>query len=418
MKALKLGAATLAAVVALGSVAACGRSTGASNSGSAPGVTKDSITIGASAPLTGPIAGYGVLVRSAAAYFHYVNAHDGGVMMADGVRRKINYKYYDDQYQPAAALQNAHRLVEQDHVFATVGVVGTPPSEAMRPYLNQQRVPEVFCLSATTALGSDYSKYPWTIGWPLTFATEGAIDANYLEQNHAGAKVAILYVDNDGGKDLLGGFKKAIAGTSIKIVEQESYEATDASVTSQMAKLAHSGANVFFNISTSKYTAQAISSAVSLNWHPVQLLASVGADASVLNQAGASASQGILSVAYLKDPSDPKWASDADMQLYRSVISKYGSGLDADNEQAVEGVAAAESFVSVLEKSQPTRADLMKHLRSMDRITNGLFLPGISMTTSANDPYPIESAYQEKFVSGKWQVVGNLISYEGHTPAA
>jgi len=378
--------------------------------GAVPGVTATTISIGGSGPITGAEAPYGAEVLAAAAYFKYVDANDGGVTMADGVKRSIKYTYYDDQYDAGRALQNAERLVDQDHVFALFGVVGTPAAEGVRPFLNQNQVPELFATTPTAAVSTDISEYPWTIGFNLASVTEGTIDGHYIATTLPDAKVGILYLNNAGDQDDVKGFEAAIQGTKVKVVDSESYEATDTTVASQMAKLASSGANVFFNLSTAAAAAQSITTASNLGWHPLQLLASVGANATILSQIPAAKTQGIKSLTYLKDPSDPRWAADAGMTLYKSVMKQYAPTLNSADNLAVIGFAAAESLVSLLQSSQPTRASVMANVRQLKNVTEGLFLPGVTLNTSATDLLPIGAAYQEQWINGRWNLVGGALS--------
>jgi branched-chain amino acid transport system substrate-binding protein len=397
--------ALLAVIVVL--AAGCGRGSSSGGSGgtaSDPGITANSIKLGGSYPFSGPASAYGTIGASAKAYFDWLNAK-GGV---NG--RKIDFVALDDGYEPARALQNAKRLVEQDKVFAMFNSLGTANNLATWDYLNQAKVPQVYVATGASEFGADPSKHPFTIGWQPDYVSEARVYASYLKDSKPNAKVAVLYQNDAFGKDLLDGFKSAIGGTGITVAAAESYEVTDPTVDSQVSKLASSKADVFLDITTPKFGAQAIHRLTEINWKPLHILNNVAASKTlVLKPAGLAASKGIVSVAYLKDAEDPRWNSDAAMQEYKSGLKQYAPKLDVNEPFNVYGWAVASSMAKALgEMKQPTRAALMDTIRNQN-MQLPLLLPGINVQTSATDGYPIQDMQMIRFDGNRWQTISNVI---------
>jgi branched-chain amino acid transport system substrate-binding protein len=397
--------ALLAVIVVL--AAGCGRGSSSGGSGgtaSDPGITANSIKLGGSYPFSGPASAYGTIGASAKAYFDWLNAK-GGV---NG--RKIDFVALDDGYEPARALQNAKRLVEQDKVFAMFNTLGTANNLATWDYLNQAKVPQVYVATGASEFGADPSKHPFTIGWQPDYVSEARVYASYLKDSKPNAKVAVLYQNDAFGKDLLDGFKSAIGGTGITVAAAESYEVTDPTVDSQVSKLASSKADVFLDITTPKFGAQAIHRLTEINWKPLHILNNVAASKTlVLKPAGLAASKGIVSVAYLKDAEDPRWNSDAAMQEYKAGLKQYAPKLDVNEPFNVYGWAVASSMAKALgEMKQPTRAALMDTIRNQN-MQLPLLLPGINVQTSATDGYPIQDMQMIRFDGNRWQTISNVI---------
>src|ERR671930_2258952 len=333
--------------------AGCGRSSGGGGQGGGdPGITSSSIKLGGSYPFSGPASAYGTIAKGANAYFKYVN-DQGGV---NG--RKIEFVTYDDGYEPQRALTNAKKLVEQDKVFALFNTLGTANNIAIWDYANQQKVPQLFVATGSSAWGADVGAHPWTIGWQPNYVTEAKVYAEYLKQNKPNAKVAVLYQNDAYGKDLLGGFQAGIAGSGIKVVAKQSYEATDPSDASQVKKLAGSGADVFLDITTPKFGAQAIATVAQTTWKPLHILNNVAASkAQVLAPVGLQNAQGIISTAYFKDPEDPQWANDSAMTTYKTNLVKYQPGANDNDPFNAYGWAEANTLVDTLKKmGDPSRA--------------------------------------------------------------
>jgi branched-chain amino acid transport system substrate-binding protein len=390
--------------------AACGRSdssSGGGGGGSAkadPGITKTSIKLGGSYPFSGPASAYGTIGDGAKAYFKFLNSK-GGV---NG--RKINFIALDDGYEPPKALQNARRLVQQDKVFAMFNTLGTPNNLAIWDFLNQQKVPQLYVATGASAFGADIQKHPYTIGWQPNYVTEAKVYADYLKKVKPKAKVAVLYQNDGFGKDLLGGFTSAISGTDIKVVKKEPYNVTDPTVASQVDRLSRSGADTFLNITTPKFSAQAIAAVAKSGWKPLHLLNNVGADKNlVLKPVGLANAKGIVSTAYFKDPQDPQWANDAAVKEYRSALKQFSPKSDPEDDFNMYGWTVAQTMAKALEQmKQPTRAALMDAVRNMS-VAQGTLLPGNKVETTPDDGYPLEAMQIIKFDGQNWKLQGNLI---------
>jgi branched-chain amino acid transport system substrate-binding protein len=389
--------------------AACGRDDegggGGGGGGSAdPGITDKEIKLGGSYPFSGPASAYGIIGDGAKAHFEFVNAK-GGI---DG--RKINFKALDDGYEPPRALQNARRLIQQDKVFALFNTLGTPNNLAIWDYVNQQKVPHLFVATGASDWGKDIEKHPYTIGWQPNYVTEAKVYADFLKQEKPKAKVAVLYQNDGAGKDLLGGFEDAIGGSGIKVVDKEPYNVTDPTVSAQVGRLARSGADTFLNITTPKFSAQAIATIAKTDWKPLHILNNVGASKTlVLKPVGFENAKGIVSTAYFKDPEDPQWADDAAMKEYRDGLKKYSPKSNPDDPFYMYGWTAAQTMVKALEAmEEPTRESLMEAVRNLD-VEIGTMLPGNKIQTSPDDGYPIEAMQIMEFDGTNWKLQGELI---------
>ena len=385
--------------------AGCGREGGGGGQAGDPGITPASIKLGGSYPFSGPASAYGTIGRGAQAFFRYIN-DQGGVG-----GRKIEFVTYDDGYEPARALTNAKRLVEQDKVFGLFNTLGTANNLAIWEYANQQRVPQVFVATGASNWGSDIGGHPWTIGWQPNYVTEAKVYAQYLRQNKPDATVAVLYQNDAYGKDLLAGFQAGIAGSAIRIVDRQSYEASDPSVASQVKRLASSRAQVLVDITTPKFGAQAIATVAQTTWKPLHILNNVAASkAQVLAPVGLKNAQGIVSTAYFKDPEDPQWATDAAMVSYKTNLAKYQPGADVNDPFNAYGWAAANTMVETLKRMRsPTRAGLMEAARHLD-MEIPLLLPGVRVKTDGtSDGYPIEAMQITRFQGEVFHLVGNVI---------
>jgi len=385
--------------------------------GQTPGVTAKTITIGGTFPLTGPAAAYSPIALGMKAYFSFINARRG----PDGKRgvggRQIIWKFYDDAYNPANTVQLTRRLVEQDKVFATVGQLGTENNLAVRSYLNQQKVPQTLVSTGASYWGLQYKEFPWTIGWQPDYIAEGRIYGLHMKANFNGKKIAVLYQNDDYGKDYLYGVRAALGKTyaDANIVAEVPFEVTATSLASQMTKIKASGATIFVLLATPTPTIRAYATGKALGFNPEQIyLNSVGATAAFLNiavgAAGAAYVNGSLSVAYLKDPSSPTWDNDAAMKEYRAIMAKYAPSAKATDGLYLYGVAKAETFVQALYKAgkDPTRAGLMAALLSMNSV-NKFALPGVMQKTSKSDHWVISQMQLERYTHPDWKLQGQLI---------
>jgi branched-chain amino acid transport system substrate-binding protein len=401
--------ALLAALVM--ALVACGRDDddgGAGEGGSDPGITKDSIKLGGSYPFSGPASAYRSIEQGAQAYFASVNA-DGGV---DG--RKIEFVTLDDAYEPPKALQNARRLIQEEQVFALFNTLGTANNAAIWDYVNKQKVPQVYVATGASLWGADVNAHPYTTGWQPDYVTESQVYADYLDKEKPQAKVAVLYQNDAFGEDLLNGFKKAIEGTGIEVVAEESYEVTDPTVSSQMSKLASSDADTFLNISTPKFGAQAIVAADKLGWKVLHIINNVSASKLlVLEPAGLDKAQGLVSTAYFKDPASPEWEDDDAMKEFKDGLTRFEPRANPEDPNCVFGWSAAATMVEALKgMKEPTRDALMDSVRNMDTEIPTL-LPGIKVAMSgSDDAYPIEAMQIQRFEGENWKLLGDVIQAE------
>jgi len=380
--------------------------------GADPGVTRTSITIGGTVPLTGVAAAYGPVGRGAEAYFKYVNAN-GGV---NG--RRIVYRYLDDAYNPTTTLERTRRLV-QGGAFAIFNSVGTEHNLSTRPYLNQSKVPQVFVASSAGTFGTESKRYPYTLGYGPTYLAEGRMYGQYLAAQRPGARIAVLSQNDDYGREVVAGLTEAL-GTRARIVAQEAYEvsAPDVSVSQKVATLRDSGAGVLVLVATPAFAIRAYTAADKLAWKPLVLVGSVSAGPATIqaaDDATATVTEGSLTIGYLKDPSDPRWATDAGGRLYRQIVQRYGVGGNPNDVLNVYGMAAAHSFVGVLRRAgkTPTREGLLRAVSSLNERGNPFLLPGIHVRTTVTDRFPIEQARLQRWTNGRWVGFGPVLSAAG-----
>jgi branched-chain amino acid transport system substrate-binding protein len=404
-------AAVVACIAMAG--AGCGRDEGGGGGGGgggdATGVTKDTIKLGTTFPLSGPASAYSTITRAQKAYFDMVNAQ-GGV---NG--RKIEYTVLDDGYEPPRAVQNARRLITQEKVFALFNPLGTPPNLAIWDYVNQQKVPQLFVATGAPEWGADVEAHPWTIGWQPDYVTEALAQADYLVKEKPNAKVALLYQNDDFGKGFLEGFEKQIKGSNVKIVARESYEVTDPTVAPQVSKLARSGADTFVDVSTPKPAAQAIGTVAQSDWKPLHLISNVASSkALVFRPVGLENAKGILATIYTKEPDSKEFADDQAMKDYKTNLKKYCSKCNAEEPFNVYGWSTAYTMVETLKKAGDdlNRDTIMDAARSLD-LEAPLLLPGIKIKTGDGDGYPIESVQLARFNGDSWDLVGDVYSNEG-----
>ena len=401
------------ALLVLALASGCGRgdedggvgSGGEKGAAAAPGITKTSIKLGGSYPFSGPASAYASIALGAKARFEYENSK-GGV---NG--RKIEFTTLDDGYEPQRAVTNVRRLVEEDKVFALFNTLGTPNNLAIWDYTNQKKVPQLFVATGASNWGADVKSHPYTTGWQPDYVSEAKTYANFLKTEKPDAKVAVLYQNDGFGKDLLGGFEKAIEGSSVKVVAKESYEVTDPTITSQMRKLAGSGADTFLNITTPKFSALAIATIAKSDWKPLHILNNVGASKTlVLKPVGFENAKGIISTTYFKDPDSPDWADDEAMKEYKDNVKKFEPRANPSDSFTAYGWTAAATMVKALDDmKEPTRESLMESVRSMDTEIP-MLLPGIKVTMDGEtDGYPIEAMQIMEFDGTNWKLKGDVI---------
>jgi ABC-type branched-subunit amino acid transport system substrate-binding protein len=371
------------------------------------GATDTEIKIGNIMPYSGPASAYGVIGKTEAAYFKKIN-DAGGI---NG--RKINFISYDDGYSPPKTVEQARKLVESDEVLFIFNSLGTPPNSAIHKYMNSKKVPQLFIATGATKW-NDPKNFPWTMGWQPSYQSEAQIYAKYILKEKPNAKIAVLYQNDDYGKDYVKGLKDGLgAKAASMIVAEESYETTEPSVDDHIVKLKASGADVFIDITTPKFAAQAIKKSAEIGWKPLHILNNVAASVgSVLKPAGFQNAQDIISAAYLKDPSDPQWANDPGMKDYLAFLQKdfpEGNKLDAS---VVVGYSVTQTMLQVLKQcgDNLTRENIMKQAASLKDFRVEMLLPGIKINTSATDFAPISSLQLMRFKGEKWELFGDVIT--------
>ena len=373
-----------------------------------PGVSSSTIVIGGTSPLTGPAAAYASVARGAKAYFASINAK-GGV-----AKRKIDYKIVDDAYNPAQTVQAVRRLVEQDKVFAVFNTLGTESNLAIRDYLNQSKVPHLFAASGATTWGRDAAKYPWTIGFQPSYAAEGLVYGQYVARTQKKAKIAVLFQNDDYGKDLLGSLKRGLGRSGSKVVAAEPYQATSPDVGSQIAKLKASGANVLAIFATPTFAIQAYVFANRLGWKPLVINNGVSGTSNIMLLASEGGKnkvvEGTISTTVLKDPTDPRWRNDAGMRQYRALMAKYADGENVNDVYHVYGMAVGYETVGLLRRlgANPTRAGLMKAARSISSLKNPFLITGVVVKTAKGDNFPVQQGQLQRWTKGRWVPVGGL----------
>jgi len=369
-----------------------------------PGADDKEIKVGAIHPYSGPASAYGTIGKAIGAYFDKVNA-EGGV---NG--RKIKYIALDDGYNPAKTVEQARKLVEEEETLVVFNPLGTPPNTAIQKYMNQKKVPHLFVATGATKWG-DPKNFPWTMGWQPTYQAEGQIYAAYILEHKPNAKIAILYQNDDYGKDYLKGFEDGLGDKGkTMIVSKISYEVTDPTIDSQMVSLKASGADVFFNITTPKFAAQAIKKAADIGWKPLHFLNNVSASvSSVMTPAGLENGVGLITSNYIKDPTDPQWANDKGYKDWVEWMKKYYPSGNLGDAFNVYGYNVAQGLVHVLKQAGDnlTRENIMKQAASLD-MTLPMLLPGVNVKTSADDFYPIEREQLARFDGKTWVLFGKV----------
>jgi len=371
------------------------------------GATDTEIKIGNIMPYSGPASAYGVIGKTEDAYFKKINA-EGGI---NG--RKINFVTYDDGYSPPKTVEQARKLVESDEVLLVFNSLGTPPNSAIQKYMNSKKVPQLFVATGATKW-NDPKEFPWTMGWQPNYQSESRIYAKYILKEKPNAKIAILYQNDDYGKDYVKGLKDGLgAKAASMIVAEDSYETTQPTIDSNIVKLKATNADIFFNVTTPKFAAQAIKKMAEIEWKPLHFLNNVSASiGSVIKPAGFENSQGIISSNYLKDTSDPQWKNDAGMKAFDEFLTKYFPEGNRVDGSVMYGYTVAQGLVHVLKAcgDDLTRENVMKQAASIKGLELGGLLPGIKVSTSATDFAPISQLQLMKFKGEKWDLFGEIIS--------
>ena len=376
------------------------------------GASDTEIKVGQTIPLSGPASAYGGIGKVQAAYIRMIN-EQGGI---NG--RKVNLIQYDDAYSPPKTVEQVRKLVESDEVLTTFQIIGTPPNASVQKYLNEKKVPQLLASTGATRF-TDPKNFPWTIAFNPNYQSEAHIYANYILANYPNAKIGILYQNDDLGKDYVKGLRDVLGTKAASmIVAEVSYELSDPTVNSQMVTLKASGADLFYNITTPKFGAQAIKKAAELGWKPVQILDINATPVSqTLVPAGLENAKGIISVNYGKDPLDPQWADDEGMKRYKAFMAKYAPAEDANSGIATYGYSTAALFVQILRQcgDNLTRANIMKQATNVRDYVADLALPGMTASTEPDD-YRINKQFQMmQFDGQRWVLFGPILTDEFKT---
>jgi branched-chain amino acid transport system substrate-binding protein len=396
---------SLKALILSGSMVAVGTSTAAAQKQYDIGVSDTEIKIGNVMPYSGPASAYAAIGKTEAAYFKMIN-DQGGI---NG--RKINFISYDDSFNPPKTVEQVRKLVESDEVYVLFNVVGTAGNSAIQKYVNLKKIPHIF-ISSGAARFDDPEQFPWSMAWWPGFKSEARIYARYIQQHYPDKTIGILYQNDDSGRDYLAGFREAF-GSEVpnKIVVELPYEVTSPTVDSQVVQVKAANVDIFINLSTPKFAAQAIKKIAELGWKPIQFLGNASAStSSTMNAVGIDASRDIMSAVYLKDPADPQWKNDEAIKEFRAFMSKYYPDGDQENGTTVFGYGAAKAFVQVLRQcgDNLTRDNMMKQMTSLDMQID-VYLPGIKIKTSPTDYSPIDQLQMVRFNGQRFEPFGPVI---------
>jgi branched-chain amino acid transport system substrate-binding protein len=374
-----------------------------------PGANDKEIKIGNTNPYSGPASAYGTIGKTIGAYFDKINA-EGGI---NG--RKIKFISYDDAYSPPKAVEQARKLVESDEVLAIIQPLGTASNTAIQKYMNAKKVPQLFVATGATKFG-DPKGFPWTMGWQPNYQSEGRIYARYILDTHPQARIGVLFQNDDYGKDLMKGLKDGLGAKAAgMIVAEAPYEVSEPTIDSQILKLKAAGADLFVNVATPKFAAQAIKKLAEIGWKPVHILNNVSNSVGgVLRAAGLENAKDVISTYYQKDPTDPAWKDDAGFKAWSAFMEKYYPEGDRTSTFTTYGYSAAQTLVQVLKQcgNDLTRANVMKQAASLKDFQLEMLLPGIKLNTSAADFYPVEQMQLVRFTGTQWERFGEIIGGE------
>ncbi len=372
------------------------------------GATDHEIKIGHTNPYSGPASSYSTIGKSHQAYWKMVN-DAGGI---NG--RMINFISYDDGYQPPKTVEMVRKLVEEDQVLCCFNTLGTPCNTAIHKYMNQKKVPQLYVATGASKWG-DPKHFPWTMGFQPDYHTEGIIYAKHILANIKDAKIGVLYQNDDYGKDYVNGIKDGLGKEVSRIVKEVSYEVTDPTVDSQIIELKDSGANVFFNVAIPKFAAQAMRKVADLKWKPAQYLNNVSASVTAtMKPAGFDNVQGVITAAWLKDPTDHQWDGDADMKEWRAYMAKHMPDANVGDGNYVYAYAVATLMRETLTKcgDNLTRQNVMHQAASHKNLRLPGLLPGITVSTSATDFYPVQAVQLSRFKGETWELFGDVMHNE------
>jgi branched-chain amino acid transport system substrate-binding protein len=372
------------------------------------GASDTEIKIGNIVPYSGPASAYGTVGKAMAAVFKRVN-DEGGI---NG--RKINFISYDDAYSPPKTVEQARKLIESDEVLLLFGTLGTASNSAIQKYVNAKKIPQLFVATGATKW-NEPKRFPWTMGWLPSYQSEAHIYAKYLIKDQPSAKIAVLYQNDDMGKDYLKGLTDGMTSDPSRIVAQESYEISEPTIESHIVKLKSYNPDAIVFFTTPKFGAQAIKKLGEMNWKPLTIVSNVSAStATVMRPAGIDNSQGVISAAYAKDVSDPQWSNDPGVAAFKDLLAKYLPEANPVDASALTGYNMATTMVEVLRRcgDELTRANVMKQAANLKQFAQGGLLPGVTISTSPDDFQPIDQLQLMQFKGERWQLFGDVMSGE------
>lgn len=373
-----------------------------------PGVSDTEIRIGNTSPYSGPASAFSMVARTEEAYFRKINA-EGGI---NG--RRIVFLSYDDAYSPPKTVEQTRRLVESDEVLMVFNALGTAANSAVQKYLNARKVPQLF-VSSGAGKWNDPQNFPWTMGFTPSYETEGFIYARYVLRERPAARIAILFQNDDFGKDYLKGIRRGLGDKAAMIVAEEGFDVSEPTIDSHLVKLKATGADVLFDIATPKFAAQAIKKVSELGWKPLHLLSYVSASiGSVIKPVGFENAQGLISAAYFKDPNDPAWKDDAGLKALNGFLDGHLPGVDRGDTLIVNGYNTAQALVYLLKQcgDDLTRENVMRQASHLKDVELDMLLPGIRLNTSPRDFAPVKQWQLMRFEGTTWHLFGDLMSGE------
>jgi branched-chain amino acid transport system substrate-binding protein len=373
-----------------------------------PGASDTEIKIGNTMPYSGPNSQFSAMGKVFAEYFKKIN-YDGGI---NG--RKINFISYDDAFNPSKTVEQARRLVEGDEVLLLFGTLGTPTNTAIVKYMNMKKVPHLF-IAAAGARWNDPKNFPWSMGTVPSYLWEGRIYGKYLLKEKPNAKIGVIYQNDDYGRDLLKGVKESLGDKASMIIAEASFEITDPTIDTQLVKMKASGADVFLDFTPPKFAAQAIRKVSDIGWKPFHILNSVGSSiGTAVKPAGFENAQGIISSAYNKDVSDPRWKDDPGIKAFEEFIAKHAPSVNPYDLQALNGYNFAQMMVQVLKQcgDDLTRENVMRQAANLHDFVPAGLLPGIKVNTGPDDYAPMKALQMMRFEGERWVPIGDIVSGE------
>jgi branched-chain amino acid transport system substrate-binding protein len=373
-----------------------------------PGASDTSIKIGNTMPYSGPNSAFAVIGRTQAAYFSMINDQGG----LNG--RKIDYISYDDSYSPPKTVEQVRRLVEGDEVLLLYSILGTPTNLAAIKYINAKNVPHLLIASGGTVFG-DYKQFPWSMGFQPHTQGETFVYGRYLAENYPNVRIGVLYSGDGLGRDNITGFKKGLGDKAGNIVVEQTYEATDPTIDSQLVKIRTTGVDVFANLTTPKFAAIAIRKAAEMGWKPVHILHGISLSIeNVLKPAGLENAKDLITSNYVKEFGDPAWDNDPGMTKFVAFMDKYLPGENKHNSNIAYGYMSAQTMAHILQQcgDDLTRANVMRKAESLKDFELDLLLPGIKVNTSSTDHYPIQQTRMHRFDGTRWQGFGPILELD------